>query len=200
MPGQRLKLLAKRLLGPALWSRLKALLYRPRGVRLGRAACIFRPFAITPRHALTLGPRAEILPHSRIWAADNGVAHIEIGADAYIGRHFYCTAVDRITIGPRCVLADHVFLSDLAHGLEPHGTHILHQPLECKGPVTIGEGCFLGFRAVILPGVTLGPYSVVGANAVVTRSFPAYSMVVGSPARLIKRYSLEHKRWLPVSE
>jgi acetyltransferase-like isoleucine patch superfamily enzyme len=196
MPSPRLKRLLKRTLGLTLWLWLKDLLYRPHGVLMGRHAWIFRPFAISPRHALTLGPRAEILPHARIWSPQDHPARIEIGEETYIGRHLYLTAIDRITIGPRSVLADHVFLTDFEHGYSPTAGHILHQPLSSKGPITIGEGCFIGYRAAILPGVTLGDHCVVGANAVVIRSFPAYSMLAGNPAQLIKRYSADEKRWV----
>jgi len=143
-----------------------------------------------------LGERCEILPDSYIWTRESGSPQIRIGNGTYIGRHFYATVIQGILIGKRCVLSDYGYITDCAHGLDPHGDFILHQPLESKGPVEIGDGCFLGFRAVILPGVTLGPHCVVGANAVVTRSFPAYSMVAGAPARAIKTYSTELKQWV----
>jgi acetyltransferase-like isoleucine patch superfamily enzyme len=186
----------KRILGLPLWLQLKNLLYRPHGVAMGPRSYIFRPFAINQRSRLVLGERCEILPDSYIWTQENSSAHIRVGDGAYIGRHFYATVIQGILIGKRCVLSDYVYITDCAHGLDPHGDFILHQPLESKGPVEIGDGCFLGFRAVILPGVTLGPHCVVGANAVVTRSFPAYSMVAGAPARAIKTYSTELKQWV----
>jgi acetyltransferase-like isoleucine patch superfamily enzyme len=74
----------------------------------------------------------------------------------------------------------------------------MSQPLHSKGPIVIGPDCFLGYRAVIMPGVTLGRHCVVGANAVVTRSFPDFSMVVGSPARLIKRYDPQSREWVTI--
>lgn len=55
-------------------------------------------------------------------------------------------------------------------------------------PIDIGKGCWIGANAVLLPGVTLGERVIVGAGAVVTKSFPGHTVVVGSPAR-IARYS-----------
>jgi len=188
----------KSVIGSALWLRLKDLKYRPSGVAMGPRSYIFRPFAINQRHTLTLGAGCEILADSYIWTREAGTPKVRIGDGTYIGRHLYLTAVGTISIGARCVLSDYVYITDCAHGLDPAGAFILHQPLESKGLVEIGDGCFLGFRAVILPGVTLGPHCVVGANTVVTRSFPAYTMVAGSPARAIKTYSPELKQWVAI--
>jgi acetyltransferase-like isoleucine patch superfamily enzyme len=74
----------------------------------------------------------------------------------------------------------------------------MQQPLESKGPVHLGDHTFIGFGARIMPGVTLGRHCVVGTNAVVTKSFPDFTMLAGIPAKPIKRYDLASKQWLPL--
>jgi len=69
-----------------------------------------------------------------------------------------------------------------------------------KGGVRLGPHCFVGYRACILSGVQLGERCVVGANAVVTKSFPAFSMVGGIPAKLLKKYSPEADDWVSVED
>ncbi|WP_345934273.1 acyltransferase [Granulicella sp. WH15] len=75
----------------------------------------------------------------------------------------------------------------------------MKQALESKGPIRIGRNCFLGYRAAVLPGVTLGEGCVVGINAVVTRSFPAHSMLAGVPAKVIRTFDHSTQTWVSVS-
>lgn len=84
-----------------------------------------------------------------------------------------------ITIGDRCVIGGFI----LAHG---PGTKI--------GPVTIGDEVYIGWNALILPNVTVGSGSFVGAGAVVTRNVPENSVVAGNPARVIRFVTLEERR------
>jgi lipopolysaccharide O-acetyltransferase len=108
-------------------------------------------------------------------------------------------AIGEITIGYGCVLSEHVYITDVAHGYDPAAGLIMAQPLTSKGPVRIGDYTFLGYRVSIMQGVELGEYCIVGSDSVVTHSFPAYSMVAGNPARLIKTYSLESRCWEAVA-
>lgn len=62
-------------------------------------------------------------------------------------------------------------------------------------PVHIKEGAWIASRAIILPGVTVGRHSVIGAGAVVTKNVPDYEMWAGNPAKCIKRYSHENQLW-----
>ena len=181
---------------------VKALLYRPGGVSFGERYYIRRPYLISGRHHVRIGNRSVILSGLQMQAIVEyaGVFYqplIEIGDDVYIGCNAYFTAVDRISIGDGSVLSEEVYITDEFHGMDPDAGLIMKQRLQSKGPVIIGRSCFLGFRASIMPGVVLGDHCIVGANSTVTRSFPGYSMVGGSPARLLKRYSPEARAWLP---
>jgi acetyltransferase-like isoleucine patch superfamily enzyme len=122
---------------------------------------------------------------------------LKIGARTQIGRYSCITCINRIEIGADCLFSEYVYISDHSHGFTPGDGPPARQALHSRGPVVIGDNCFIGYRGVVLPGVTLGENCVVGANSVVTRSFPAYSMVGGVPARLIKRFSREDNQWVP---
>lgn len=113
-----------------------------------------------------------------------------------IGNYACITAIDEILIKDGCLLSEYVYISDHYHGFDPTlNLPLKDHPLFSKGKVEIGENTFIGYRATILSGVKLGRNCVVGSHSVVTKSFPDYSMIAGSPARLIKTYDFENKCW-----
>ena len=65
--------------------------------------------------------------------------------------------------------------------------------------VTIGDGSWIGAGSVILPGARIGKHVAIGANSVVNGEIPDFSVAVGTPARVIKRYS-EESGWVPANE
>ena len=84
------------------------------------------------------------------------------------------------------LIAPGVFITDSDHVVEPNGVPVTQNQLLKTRPVHIQDNCWLGVNAVVLKGVTVGHDSIVGANAVVTRNVPPYSIAAGNPARVIK--------------
>jgi acetyltransferase-like isoleucine patch superfamily enzyme len=180
--------------------RARVFFYKLRGMRVGEGSRILRPYMLISPELLSVGNDTAIYPDSYIsivkeWSGVKYSAHIKIGDGVYIGRHSFITAANAIEIGDQCVLSEYVYITDHSHGFHPQRGPIMTQPLDSKGPVRIGANCFLGFRVAIMPGVILGDHCVVGANSVVTRSFPPYSMIAGCPARVVKVFSPESGLW-----
>lgn len=111
-----------------------------------------------------------------------------IGDNITTGDYIHIGCVEKVQIGNGCLIADKVFITDHFHGSitkEAVKTPLGDRPLTSK-PVIIGNNVWLGNSVSIMPGVTLGDNVIVGANSVVTHSFPANSVIAGCPARLIK--------------
>jgi acetyltransferase-like isoleucine patch superfamily enzyme len=175
----------------------------PRGMHCGNDVRIQRPHRIANPGCITVGDRTIVGRGALIepilkYANVRYSPKIVIGTDVYIGPHLYMACVGRITIGDGSVLSENVFVNDSNHGFDPERGPIMQQELVHPGDITIGRNCFLGLRSAIMPGVTLGEHCIVGINAVVTKSFPAYSMIAGAPAIRVKRYSPEEKQWIRV--
>lgn len=112
---------------------------------------------------------------------------IEVGDYANISAGCSLLSEDKITLGKYSFLAGHCYLvAGGNHSFERTDIPIMFQPSLAKGGISIEEDAWLGASVVILDGVSLGKGCVVGAGAVVTRSFPAYSVLVGVPAKKIK--------------
>jgi acetyltransferase-like isoleucine patch superfamily enzyme len=173
--------------------------------RCGYNSAIYRPRRVVGPENIELGDRTIVLRHSWLaaiseYAGERYQPNLIIGNDVYIGQYACIVATQKMTIGDGSVLSEYVYITDNSHGLHPDAGLIMAQKLFSKGEVAIGPNCFVGYRACILPGVQLGERCIVGANSVVTKSFPAFSMVAGVPARLIKRYSNLTKQWVSVED
>jgi acetyltransferase-like isoleucine patch superfamily enzyme len=80
-----------------------------------------------------------------------------------------------------------VFIGDCNHGFLDTSKPISQQPINFAGRVEIGEGSWIGIGVAILPGVTVGKNTVIGANSVVTHDVPDCCIAAGNPARIINR-------------
>ena len=90
------------------------------------------------------------------------------------------TIGDHVMMGPECVLLSH------NHRFDRLDIPMCQQGFSEEQPIHIGNDVWIGTRAIILPGVTVGDHSVVGAGAVVTKDVPPYAVVGGVPAKILK--------------
>lgn len=117
-----------------------------------------------------------------------------------IGRRSMISARNQIRVGRNTIFGPSVCVIDHNHEYEDVTVPIQHQGIAKGGTIRIEEGCWIGFGAAILctkNELVIGRNSVIGANAVVTRSVPAYSVVAGNPAKIVKRYDPAKKVWVP---
>ena len=133
------------------------------------------------------GDDLEIGDRFQIWSAHRltsvtGPGRIRIGNGVFINAGVVVYSDVAITIEDDVALANEVYVMDTSsHGIEGREAH--------AAPVVIGAGTWVGARAIVLPGVTIGKRVVVGAGAVVTKDVPDEVLVAGNPARVIRSLS-----------
>ena len=113
---------------------------------------------------------------------------LEIGDETWIGQQCFFHAAGGLTIGSQVGIGPAVKILTSQHAEAPRAQPIFSAPLEFK-PVIIEDGADIGVGAILMPGVTVGRGAQVGAGAVVTRDVPAYTIVAGSPARVLRERS-----------
>jgi acetyltransferase-like isoleucine patch superfamily enzyme len=134
-----------------------------------------------------------------------GVSHtprITVGRSFRASDRLHISAITRVSIGDNCLFGSSVFVGDHAHGsykdqsASDPSTVPAMRPLGNQGQVTIGDRCWIGDNVTILGPVRVGEGSVIAANSVVTSDIPSGSLAAGAPARVIKFYDEELRRWV----
>lgn len=154
----------------------------------GRDAVIVPPARVDSPHLVSIGDRTVV--HEHTWLSmgrfpeATGV-RLSIGDRVRIGRFSMIVCLGSVTIDDDVVTSDTVFIGDAYHGYEDVERPVLEQPIVAGGPVRVRRHAFLGFGAIILPGVTVGAGAHVGEGAVVTSDVPDDAWVMGNPARVV---------------
>lgn len=164
---------------PRLWLRMLQWAYMKRG----KHTVIYRSVRkdIVPFNKFSLGDYSVIEDFCCI---NNAVGDLYIGHHTRIGLHN--TIIGPVNIGNHVNLAQGVVVSGLNHNFQDTNKRIDEQGVSTL-PITIHDDVWIGANAVITAGVTIGRHSVVAAGSVVTKDVPEYTVVAGSPARVIKK-------------
>lgn len=159
------------------------------------------PIQLTPQY-IELGENVYINYHARIqgvnsYAGETFHPNIRIEEGVTIQQNIHLTCANSIIIGKNTAIAANVTITDIHHPYEDVNIPIEYQRLIIKD-VKIGEDCKIYNNVVILPGVHIGKHVTIGANSVVVHDIPDYSVAVGSPAIIIKRYNFSQQKWIKV--
>ncbi len=114
---------------------------------------------------------------------------IKIGKNVYIEDYSYISSHNNIEICDEAMIAANCYIVDFNHiiPLSKSKKNLMSKKGYESNPVKIGKYVWIGANVVVLPGVKIGDNSVIGAGSVVTKSIPANSVAVGSPAKIIKK-------------
>lgn len=164
-----------------------------------RKSCIKLPFTSTSMPALLrnidlIGSNVYIGKNARVGIG--GCAILRIKNETWINENLEISCNSSIEIGESVLIGRNVFIGDNIHRYEEIDKPILKQSLSNGGRTVIEDDCWIGTGVCILSDVTIGKHSVIGANSVVTKNIPPYTVAVGIPAKVIKEYDFEKKKWV----
>lgn len=172
------------------------LAYEWRFGAVGEGSWLGRPLMLANAHRVTIGRGTVIRPGARIEAVGRpgaALGSVEIGDGVGIEQHVHIVAAERIVIEDEVTLGPRVTILDCSHPVGGSDDGPRHAALSPDAaPVLIRRRAFLGANVVVLPGVTIGANSIVGANSVVTSDVPDDCIASGAPARVTRR--LGHER------
>ena len=126
--------------------------------------------------------RLTVREYTHIWH----IKKLTIGQKTSIGRHCIINAKGNVNIGSFVRIGPNVIINSINHNYLSKDTQIFHQGVIGK-KVIIGDDVWIGSNSLILPGVIIGNGAVIAAGSVVTKNVEPYTVVAGSPAKLIKR-------------
>lgn len=124
---------------------------------------------------------------------NNGVGSVVIGKNCLLG--IGSTLIGPVRIGDNVIIAQHVVLSGMNHEYKAIATPIRNQSVT-TAEIIIEDDCWIGANVTITAGVTIGRHSVVAGGSVVVYDVPAYTVVGGNPARVLKQYEPDSGQWL----
>ena len=171
---------------PQWWIRL----FMPFYIKRGKGSVIYRSVRkdIVPFNIFALGSKSVIEDYSVI---NNAVGNLVIGNNTRVG-------IGPVTISDNVNIGQNVTISGLNHNYEDPSKAISEQGVSTM-PIKIENDVWIGANSVVLPGVQIGNHSVIGAGSIITKDIPPYSVAVGNPARIVKRYDMNLKEWVKVN-
>lgn len=165
----------------------------------GKKSFIYKPVLLTGKRNIHLGNYVCFREGSRIeviseYCGEKYKSKLTIGNNVSFENDAHISCVGCITIGDNCVFSVRAMILSEMHSYDDVGVNVLHTKLK-HADVEIGKNCFFGADVKVFPGVKIGENVIAGSNTIINHDVPPYSVVVGAPARIIKRYNFSNKRW-----
>lgn len=176
-------------------------------MEFGKKSSIEKPSNISGGKWISIGSNVRIRNNARIEAyklhkfsansSDDAI--ISIGDRVGIEEGLHMTAAESVIIEDDVSILAYAMITDITHDFDEIEVRMNQRPLKTN-PVRIKQFAVIGQGSFIMPGVTVGRNSFVGANTVVTKDVPDYSIVVGNPGKVIKKYDFATRKWEKVDE
>jgi acetyltransferase-like isoleucine patch superfamily enzyme len=122
-----------------------------------------------------------------VWLTAPSPARIRIGQGTFLNLGVMIASAGLVEVGEHCMFANGCFVTDADHRFDDPDRPVPWQGFTSKGPTRVENNVWCGAHVVITGGVTVGERSVIGANSVVTRDIPPFSIAAGAPAKVLKK-------------
>ena len=176
------------------WWILRTIPVRFKVKRINPKSVFLSPIFIHNGKNIVIEKGITIYPGCRMETHNGGSIVIEENIN--IGQNFHViSGHQELRIGKNTTISGNVFITNIDHDYTEIDKHILEQKHIVK-KTGIGENCFIGYGAAIQAGTVLGKQCIVGTYSVVRGVFPDYCVIVGAPAKIVKRYSFKKQAWL----
>jgi acetyltransferase-like isoleucine patch superfamily enzyme len=147
---------------------------------------------------ITIGNNSCVSEHTwfNVNHRNKGEVAISIGDCCFIGRRNFVSSGKRVSIGHYALTTNDCRFICSSHITDDPLVPYIASGTTSADQIEVGVNCFFGSGAVVIGNVTIGHGSVIGASTVVTKHIPPFSIVVGNPARIVRRYSFAKTTWL----
>jgi acetyltransferase-like isoleucine patch superfamily enzyme len=121
-----------------------------------------------------------------------------IGENCFIGKSNFITVGKSVVFGDYCLTAANCSFIGSSHNIDDPLKPYITTGVDAADSITIGTNCFFGYGVMVLGSINIGHGSIIGAGSVVLKDIPPFSVVVGNPARIVKRYSFSERKWIRI--
>ena len=185
-----------------IFSKIKTLIFCP------KARLIRFPIIIRGKKYIDFGSKLTTGVGCRFEAFKNQKSKKSLifGKNIQLNDYVHITAMNKVIIGDNVLMASKIYISDCSHGYYDGGDKDSSPdkiPFDREykiSEVIIEDNVWLGEFVSVLPGVKIGRGSIVGSNSVVTKNIPENCIAVGVPAKVIKKYNFEDKKWSAIKK
>ena len=139
----------------------------------------------------TIGENSLFIVNNR----SNEEIQLTVNSNVYIGRHNFITVGKSVFINEYCIIGDNCSLIGAGKIFKNPLVPYAMSGINFEKSIYIGVNCWLGNNVSIVGNVKIGHGSIIGANSLVTKDIPPFSMVIGSPAKIIKSFDFELNEW-----
>lgn len=167
---------------------------------MGRNSYVHPSAQILGLNSVAIGENTYI--GERVWLNVNH-AHkdrfaIQIGSNCFIGRDNFFTSGEKILIGDYCLTTIGCKFIGSSHCADNPSMPYIMAGTTADDVIIVEDNCFFGAEVAVVGSVTIGRGSIIGSKSVVLKNIPPFSIAVGNPARVIRRYSFSARKWVDV--